>query len=65
MSPTISLSFTGRLISTTDIDLAGLLNKKISLKRILRGKPCHYEATTEGTIIFYIGRELYEMEAIK
>ena len=60
---TVTETTTGELISTTDIDRAKYLGKRLSLRELLgRRRVVHYRETEEGTLLIFAARELYELK---
>lgn len=58
---TLNANTSGTLISTTDLQKAKRLGKRISLKSLISIKPIHYRKTEEGTFLIDTGGELYEL----
>lgn len=57
----IDLSFSGRLIGTTDMKWARRLNRRVRLSTLLHSGFGHYEIAGSSLLVFAFG-EMYELQ---
>jgi hypothetical protein len=59
----ITLSFIGKLVSTTDNKWARRLNRRVSVRALLgnRAPMAHFEHVDNGILVYAFG-EMYELE---
>lgn len=57
----ITLGTRGKLVSTTDMNWARRLGRRVSIRSLLNSNPGHYELTDDSVIVYAFG-EMFELE---
>lgn len=58
----INLTTKGELVSTTDMKLARLLSKKVTIGNLTGNAPAHFSVVEHNHVIVQTPSELYELE---